>query len=157
MRRFLGPWLYTGTLLVVMGGLAGADDPRAEAIKKDRKEIAGTWRAIALEVNGDVAEKQDARKITVVNGSDGTWTVLSDDQEISRGTSTIDPLENPRTIDITVTDGDGAGNLYLGIYELAGNTRKLCFAPPGEKRPTDFYSSPGSQHIFVTFEREPEK
>jgi hypothetical protein len=26
--------------------------------------------------------------------------------------------------------GEGKGNLYLGIYELGENTRKLCFAPP---------------------------
>lgn len=157
MSRFLAGCLYTGTMFIVIGGLAGADDPREQAIRKDRKQIAGTWRALALEVNGDVAAKEDARKITVVNGPDGSWSIRSDDQEISRGTSTIDPLENPKTIDITVTEGDGAGNLYLGIYELGENTRKLCFAPSGEKRPTDFYSAPGSQHIFVTFEREPAK
>ena len=44
-----------------------------EAIKKDRKQIEGTWRVVALEVNGNKAMAEDAKNFTVVNGADGTW------------------------------------------------------------------------------------
>ena len=146
-----------GFLLIGTAAIATADDAKDEAIKKDRKQIEGTWRGVALEVNGNKAMEEDARKITVVNGPDGTWSLLSEGKEISKGTNSFDPTKKPKTIDFTPTDGEGKGNLYLGIYELGENTRKLCFAPPGKDRPTEFISMPGSEHILVTFEREKAK
>ena len=44
-------------------------------------------------------------------------------------------------------------NQYLGIYELGENTRKMCFAPSGKERPTEFSSTGGSGLICLTFER----
>ena len=129
------------------------DDP----IKKDREQIVGTWRVVALEVNGNKTIEEDAKKLTVVNGADGTWSLLSEDREISKGTSTIDPTKKPKTIDFTPDDGEAKGKLHLGIYELREKTRMLCFAPPGKDRPTEFASMPGSEHILVTFEREKSK
>jgi uncharacterized protein (TIGR03067 family) len=134
-----------------------ADDAKEEAINKDRKQTEGTWRVVALEVNGNKASDEDAKKITVVNGPDGTWTLFSDGKEVGKGTNSFDPTKKPKTIDFTQTEGDGKGNLYLGIYELGENVRKLCFAPPGKDRPTEFISMPGTDVILVTFEREKAK
>lgn len=146
-----------GFSLVITASFAGAEDAKDEAIKKDRKQIEGTWRAVALEVDGNKASDEDAKKITVVNGPDGTWTLFSEGKEVGKGTNSFDPTKKPKTIDFTPTEGEGKGNLYLGIYELSENTRKLCFAPPGKNRPAEFISMPGSEHILVTFEREKAK
>jgi uncharacterized protein (TIGR03067 family) len=93
----------------------------------------------------------------VVNGSDGTWSLRSEGNEVGKGTSTIDPTKKTKTIDLKLTEGDGKGEVHLGIYELGEKTRKLCFAPPGKDRPTEFTSKSGSEHILVTFEREAAK
>ena len=146
-----------GVFLSAIATIAYADDAMDEAIKKDRKLIEGTWRIVALEVNGNKAGEQDARRLSVVNGSDGTWRLLSEGKEITKGTSTFDPTKKPKTLDFTVTEGEAKGKQYLGIYELGEKTRKMCFAPPGKARPTEFTTSPGSEHIFVTFEREKAK
>lgn len=156
MRRFYFGIVVVGALLTAIGAIASADDAKDEAIKKDRKQIEGTWRVVALVVNGNQAMEEDAKKLSVVNGSDGTWTLHSQDKEI-KGTSTIDPTKKPKTIDFTPTEGDSKGELHLGIYELGEKTRKLCFAPPGKDRPTEFSSPAGSEHILVTFEREKAK
>ena len=95
----------------------------------------------------------DARKLTVVNGSDGTWSLRSEGNEISRGTSTFDPTQKPKHIDFTPTIGDVKDKLHLGIYELGDDVRKLCFAPAGEDRPRGFSSESGSGNILVRFER----
>jgi uncharacterized protein (TIGR03067 family) len=110
-----------GFVLIATACIAAADDAKDEAIKKDRKQIEGTWRVVALEVNGNKVADEDAKKITVVNGPDGTWTLFSDGQEIGKGTNSFDPTKKPKTIDFTQTEGDGKGNLYLGIYELGEN------------------------------------
>lgn len=106
-------------------------------------------------MNGNKAGEEDARKLSVVNGSDGTWRLFSEGKEISKGTSTIDPTKKPKPLDFTTTEGEG--KQYLGIYELGEKTRKMCFVPPGKERPTEFTTTAGSEHILVTFEREKAK
>lgn len=157
MRNSLFGFLIVGALLTAIAAIASAGDAKDDAIKKDRKQIEGTWRVVALEVNGNKAMDEDAKKLTVVNGSDGTWSLRSEGKEISKGISTIDPTQKLKTLDFTPTEGEGKGNQYLGIYELGEKTRKMCFAPPGKERPTEFASMPGSEHILVTFEREKAK
>ncbi|HVK08319.1 MAG TPA: TIGR03067 domain-containing protein, partial [Gemmataceae bacterium] len=109
---------------------------------------------VAVEVGGNKVTEVDVKKYTVVNAADGTWSLRSDGKEVTRGTSTIDPAKTPRTLDFTATEGELKGNRYLGIYELGEKARKMCFAPPGKERPTEFASPPGGDHILVTFERE---
>jgi uncharacterized protein (TIGR03067 family) len=157
MKTSIRGFLVVGALLTVIGALAAADDAKDEAIKKDRKQIEGTWRAVSLEVNGEKFKEEDAKALTVVNGADGSWSLRDQGDERSKGTSTIDPTKNPKTIDFTTTIGDDKGKLCFGIYELGEKTRKLCFAPPGMERPTEFSSKTGSGHYLVTFEREKAK
>lgn len=155
-RTYLGI-LAVGALLTAIAAIASAADAKDEAIKKDRKQIEGTWRIVALVVNGNQAMEEDAKKLTVVNGSGGTWSLHSEGNEVTKGTSTIDPTKKPKTIDFTPTEGESKGKLHLGIYELGEKTRKMCFASPGKERPTEFASAAGSEHILVTFEREKAK
>ena len=150
---FCGFWIV-GMLLTAIAAVASADDAKDEAIKKDRKLIEGTWRVVRLEINGNKSSDEDAKKLTVVNGPDGTWTILSEGKEVAKGTNSFDPTTKPKTIDFTITEGGGQGKVHPGIYELGEKARKLCFAPPGKDRPTEFTSTPGSEHILVTFERE---
>jgi uncharacterized protein (TIGR03067 family) len=152
-RAFVSVMLLAG-LLTMHTAMAAADDAKDEAIKKDRKQIEGTWRVIALTIDGNKSNEGDTKKFTVVNGSDGTWSLRSEGAEISKGTSTFDPTVKPKAIDFTMTGGAGQGNKYLGIYELGEKTRKLCFADQGKARPTEFTSTSGSAMILVTLERQ---
>ena len=140
--------------MMAITATATADDAKDEAIKKDRKLIEGTWRIIALEINGNKSNNEDAKKLSVVNGPDGAWSLLSEGKEIAKGTNSFDPTKKPKTIDFTITEAGGKRNGHLGIYELGEKSRKLCFAPAGKDRPTEFTSTTGSEHILVTFERE---
>jgi uncharacterized protein (TIGR03067 family) len=150
MRYSLLGLLVVGILIA---GTASAGDGTDDAIKKDRQRLQGTWRVTALTVNGNKVKEADAKKITVVNGDDGTWSVRSESKEISHGTSVLDPTKKPKTIDFTPRDGGGKGDRFQGIYQLKKNSRKLCFAPAGKVRPTEFTSTADNQHILVTLER----
>jgi uncharacterized protein (TIGR03067 family) len=150
MRPSLCGLLVVGTILTA---IASADDLKNEAIKRDRQQIAGKWQIVALEINGNKSKAEDAKKLTVVNTADGRWSLRSEGNEVSKGTSTLDPTKKPKTIDFTPTDGGGNGNKYLGIYELGENSRKLCFAPAESGRPTEFSAKTGSQNILVIFQR----
>jgi uncharacterized protein (TIGR03067 family) len=148
-----GFWIIA-SLLMATTTTASADDAHDEALQKERKLIEGTWRIVALEINGNKSEGEDAKKLAVVNGPDGTWTLLSEGKEVAKGTNSFDPTKKPKTIDFTITAGGGKGNVHRGIYELGEKSRRLCFAPAGKDRPTEFSSPAGSEHILVTFERE---
>ncbi|NBV45551.1 MAG: TIGR03067 domain-containing protein [Planctomycetia bacterium] len=119
-------------LLAATGALPlWAADARQEAIDRDHALTKGTWRIVALVVNGNTVNDDDARKITVVNGAQGDWELLVDGNRVARGTSTIDPTTTPKEIDATVTEGDGVGRKTLGIYETGEKTRPGgCATPP---------------------------
>ena len=152
-HRSLNP-VVVGAVATMIAVVASADDAKNESIQKDRNRIEGTWRVAELVVNGNRAMEDDARRLAVVNGSDGTWSLRSEGREISKGTSCFDPTKMPKTIDFTPTEGEARGNQYLGIYELGEDTRRMCFDTSGKQRPSDFSSSPGSDRICLTFERE---
>lgn len=143
-------------LLAATGALPlWAADARQEAIDRDHALTKGTWRIVALVVNGNTVNDDDARKITVVNGAQGDWELLVDGNRVARGTSTIDPTTTPKEIDATVTEGDGVGRKTLGIYETGEKTRRVCYASAERSRPGEFTSDPGSERTLVVFERVP--
>jgi uncharacterized protein (TIGR03067 family) len=151
MTRFV--LLFTLVSALVCSAATADDEAAKEAIRKDRKLYEGTWRVTSLVVNGVKAEEADARKITVANNADGTWIIKVDGKQITYGTSTFDPRKKPKHIDFVPSDGDNQGQTHLGIYEIEGDKRKLCFANPGKDRPKEFKSESGDDHILVTFER----
>lgn len=140
--------------LLAVFSVAFAEDTKDKAVKKDRELLNGTWRIVALVVNGNPASEEDARKLTVVNGPDNTWKLLSEEREIARGINAIDPTRSPKSIDIIPIEEGKERETNPGIYEISEKSRKLCFAPPGSPRPDAFTSSVDSQWILVTFERE---
>jgi uncharacterized protein (TIGR03067 family) len=154
MKRYSVTALLLGWLMVAFGQAGAGDPDKEEAIKKDRESYQGRWTVIALEVNGTRVSDKDARQITVVNRKDGTWTIRVEGNVIARGTSRIDPLQKPKAYDFTPSEGMDKGKTYLGIYEIRGGYRKLCYAPPGKDRPHEFAARPKSGHVFVVFQRE---
>jgi uncharacterized protein (TIGR03067 family) len=50
--------------------------------------------------------------------------------------------------------GEYKGIVYLGIYELDGDTLRLCFALPDRPvRPSEFSASKGSVRALTEFKR----
>jgi uncharacterized protein (TIGR03067 family) len=146
--------LGVSLLLAMTGVLTAADDAKEEAIKKDRKKYEGTWQVVSLEVEGNKAAEEDAKKITVINEADGKWAIEVEGKVMVRGTSEIDPVKKPKTVDLTITEGDDKGQTALGIYEFADdNTRKVCLAQAGKERPTEFSSTAENKHILAVLKR----
>ena len=122
----------------------------------DHAAMAGSWRVISLDANGNLNDSDDVRKIVVVNQPNGDWTLQVDGNTIAKGTSSIDEATNPKTVDLTITetnDGNNVGRTYEGIYELGEKTRRVCLAMEGGERPTQFFSAAASGHVLVTYEK----
>jgi uncharacterized protein (TIGR03067 family) len=153
MRVCTATILGLGLILTAAPALASAADSKEEAVKKDRMKYVGSWQVVSLEIDGNKADEQDAKKIKVVNGADGTWFVEVDGQVIERGSSEIDPTKEPKAIDATITEGDDQGKTTLGIYEIGDDERKVCYAKPGMDRPTEFSSPAGNGWVLLILKR----
>lgn len=146
-RSFLGL-----TVAAAVGFSCGVSVVRAD----DHAAMAGSWRVISIDANGNLNDSDDVRKIVVVNEPNGDWTLLVDGNTIAKGTSRIDEATNPKTVDLTITestDGNNVGRTYAGIYELGEKTRRVCLAMDGGERPTQFFSAAASGHAVVTYEK----
>jgi len=95
---------------------------------------------------------QDKVKQTtiVVKGNTFHFPGLAEDATARAGTFKLDATKNPKEMDTTSVEKE----LTLGIYELEPDSYKVCFAPAGKPRPTDFSSEPASGQILQGWERQ---
>ncbi len=118
----------------------------------DLKKLRGTWNITALEVEG---KKMDAGMFSgaqiVVKGD--RFSTNSMGAEFA-GKMSVDTGKNPKTFDVKFTEGPHKGEASLGIYELDGDTWKICLGFAGLTRPKGFATKPGSGHAMETLQRE---
>jgi uncharacterized protein (TIGR03067 family) len=56
-------------------------------------------------------------------------------------------------MDILGTEGPNKGKTFLAIYELTGDSLKICYDLEGKTRPTEFRTNPGTQLFLVLYKR----
>ena len=151
-------WCFRAVMFVVIAAASAfalAAD-KEEVIKADRALLAGEWRVVSVEANGNTNADPVVARVTVVNRLDGTWSLLSNGKIIAEGTSTIDPTTSPKTIELKSSRGsveNARGTHYRGIYEVHETTRRLCFVPADKPLPESFSGGRETGQILVTFER----
>ena len=57
-------------------------------------------------------------------------------------------------MDITGTEGPNKGKTFLAVYELDGDTLRICYDLSGKSRPTEFKTTEGTQLFLVSYKRE---
>lgn len=122
-----------------------------KAVENELKRFQADWKFVSIEFRGESIRAdlfQDDR--LTLKGKEFTSTVQGN---TTHGTFKIDPTLSPKTIDITFTDGPGKDNTQKGIYELDGDTQKICWAAPGKPRPTEFEAKPESGHMLQVLEK----
>ena len=75
---------------------------------------------------------------------------LGGDSGSSRGTLKLGEGAAPKTMEVTTDDG----TQLPAIYELSGDTMKVCYALNGGARPKEFKSAEGSDHVFTIYKRK---
>jgi uncharacterized protein (TIGR03067 family) len=142
----------TGLVLEVLRREKPAADK--DAVRAERKRLAGTWQALTYELDGNKASAEDMKGIQLVIDAEGKTQARRDGSVFIASTTRIDPTAKPKTIDITFTEGEGTGKTALGIYNLEGETLTICRAAPGKDRPTEFTGKAGSGLTLMTFQRK---
>jgi uncharacterized protein (TIGR03067 family) len=66
----------------------------------------------------------------------------------------LDVSTNPHQIDYLNLEGKDAGKPQAGIFELKGETLRICMAPPKKPRPAEFSSQSGDGRSYTTWRRK---
>jgi uncharacterized protein (TIGR03067 family) len=142
-------WLVVGFASV----LIAADSAKGEP-KKDLDQMQGSWVVASGESGGNaIADEQAKATRFVIKGDKYIYTIPDYREE---GTLKLDQDKKPKAIDVKIVEGRDQGEVQLGIYELAKDTLKLCFAPPGKdnKRPKNFSSNADNDQLLLVLKRE---
>jgi uncharacterized protein (TIGR03067 family) len=116
----------------------------------DFDRFQGTWYLVLAMQDGDTLPEDKVKQTTIVIKGDTFRFPESADYATSRaGTIKLDETKTPKQMDSISTDRE----VMLGIYALDDNGYKVCFAPAGKPRPTEFSSTPGSGYILQSWER----
>ena len=116
------------------------DEHSGKRTLTDRDRLQGTWHLVEVSLRGEKLKKVPE------NEGESLEAVFKGDQFEMRGFKinyTLDPTKKPKQIDLSPSDNDMKDEKALGIYELQGDTFKICFANPVEERPTEFKSIAG--------------
>lgn len=156
MPRGVNVLLGAALLLAGLGLPDASGDSPDGAFTEELKAMTGTWKPVSAENNGFPSAEGDLRGTRWVRDADGTWAFRRDDKTIlTWKVKAIDAAKRPKAIDIEVADGPHKGTVYKGIYDLDGDTLRICFALPDRaERPTEFKAGKGSVCALSEFTRE---
>ena len=121
-------------------------------LEKEIGKFQGTWTFESSEAGGKALPAGELKGLILTFEGD-KHTVKKGDEVIQVGTQKLDSSKSPKTIDVTMTERVNKGAVMLGIYEIDGDTLKVCFDPQGKKRPTEFKSAPGSANFVNVHKR----
>jgi uncharacterized protein (TIGR03067 family) len=117
--------------------------------------LKGKWIVVSAIRDGNKLSDEQVNGVTLTFDVTGRALVKKGNQLLFDGTFKIDPTKKPKTEDATQTsEGENKGKTTLSIYEIEGDTLKICSAEPEMDRPTEFSSMPGSGHFLRVFKRE---
>lgn len=146
--RFFFVWVValSGSIGVMATGTADYED--------DSKKFQGEWVVVSVEFAGGKDElplgrgaklRIEGDKITFDTGR-AKWT------EQFR----LDPAKTPKAIDLLSREQDKAAlkSRRVGIYQIDGDTLKLCWYQTGNVRPTEFATKKGTDLQLIVFKRE---
>jgi len=121
-------------------------------MSQDLELLQGSWTLTALEVKGQRLSSTELPNGSMIIRAD-RFTINSSISRASKGTLKLQPSRSPRLITMKFDAGPQKGKSTHGIYELDGDTWKICLAIRGTVRPSTFASSSDSEFVFETFTR----
>jgi uncharacterized protein (TIGR03067 family) len=125
--------------------------PAVTAVQAELKRFEGRWSYASAIVDGKPAPEA-ILKAGRLDLAGEKFTLIASDAT-HKGTFAVDPAAAPKTIDVTFSEGPRAGQTCKGIYELNGDTCKVCIALAGQPRPTEFASPAGRGLALEVLER----
>ena len=138
--------LYIGLTVAASLTAFAADSP------DDALAVRGSWTPARADLGGQPMAEAVLKSISLkLDG--GKYEVFVGDKP-DKGNYTLDSTSKPKSMTITGTEGPNHGRTFPAIYELKGDTLRVCYDLSGAKRPTEFKSVVGTKLYLVTYHRQ---
>jgi uncharacterized protein (TIGR03067 family) len=128
-----------------------ATDAKEAAIRKEKKNLIGTWKAVSCEAGGEKVPEKILKGEVVrwrITENSVEWTV--EKEQMGKDKYSLDPTTKPKRIDLM----DKEGRHTPGIYSLDGDTLKVCLNEASKERPKEFASKLNTHLSVWVFKRE---
>lgn len=140
--------VLTATLLAFAGD--------TEAIRKDKAALQGTWKVTASEQDGEKVLAADLKDLFLIIKGDAI-SIKEGGKAEERFAFQIDPTKKPKEIDLTIKFGPAKGRVDRAIYQLDGDTLRICIqSAKNAPRPDEFSTRPASKLWLVVMQRTKE-
>jgi uncharacterized protein (TIGR03067 family) len=113
--------------------------------------IRGTWNPLSAELAGQPFPQQVLNTIQLILTEDRYTAVVAGAKDV--GNLTLHSNQQPKALDILGTEGPNKGRTILAIFELAGDSLKICYDLEGKTRPAEFKTNPGTKQFLVHYKR----
>ena len=109
--------------------------------------IEGAWIPVVAELGGKTLPEEFLKDTKLVLTA-GNYTYIND-----HGAYKLIPSEKLKALDISGKEGPNQGKTLLAIYELTGDTLRICYDLEGKTRPSEFVTKAGTQQLLVSYKR----
>jgi uncharacterized protein (TIGR03067 family) len=146
---------YSAFVLLAIWSVGSiAHGQKKDPAKKDADLIQGVWKGVSSISDGKETPKAELDVMRLIVKGD-RWNYA-----IGDGAPIFDPAPKfvlnsaakPKTIDVVSTKQKGK-SLLRGIYEIEGDTMKVCFAVGNAERPKEFAGTAGSKSGVTEYKR----
>lgn len=143
-----------GMLIAFATVLLAAAAPEGDSSQSDLAKLEGDWTTKSFLLGGGPLpkEKQYPDRVMTIKGNE--FSEVRGGKVAVRGTIKIDSSKDPKWLDATFTQGGPTGETIHGIYQLDGDTLKVCIGTPEDERPTKFESKTGTKMRLIFYERK---
>ena len=117
----------------------------------DFKDLKGTWKVEKAVFMGNDSTALFGTAVLTID--EGKYTVAFGGME-DKGTLKLDAGKSPKQMTITSTEGTNKDKTFRAIYEVTGDTLKVCYELEGKEPPAKFESKEGTNTLFVTYKRD---
>lgn len=137
--------------LAALGVFALAATAAPPDANQEAKALAGTWELASGEVGGRKMPEAVTKTFTLVLEGE-KYTVKSRGPD-DAGTVKLDPTKTPKALDVVGVEGPNKGKTFPAVYELDGDTLKVCYDLDGKTRPAEFKSAAGTKQFLAVYKR----
>ena len=140
-------WTLSGAFLL------GGD---ADAIKKDKAALQGTWKVTLSESKGEKVSEKDLKDLFLIFKGDAILIKEGGKTE-DNFTFLLDPTNKIKEINLFLKVGPQKGRTDRGIYQFDGDTLRICIQTNKDSpRPREFRSPVGSDLWLVVLQKTKE-
>ena len=124
------------------------------ALRADEpKDFHGKWEYVEWHHAGEKLPEEKHKSLVLVIGPKDC-RVEAEDKLLSVATYKVGEVNKRRTVELDISHGEFKDQKMLAIFEIDGDTMRVCYDLEGKEFPTVFKSTKENKWVLVTYKRK---